>query len=80
MAVSEKTFAQKMVENIQALLAGRALPNQDIESSNLNGQEITRTRRTDLLEELKFWELRVKNEQLAAGTNPVAGRAQIIIR
>lgn len=68
---AEKTFEEKMVENLKALLAGRALPNQDIESSNLNGQEITKTRRETILKELQFWECRVAAAKAkAAGGDP----------
>jgi hypothetical protein len=65
-ALGEKTHARKVLENIRALLEGKTLPNRDIESSNINGQEITRIKNTDLLDFLKLYEVKVATEEARA--------------
>lgn len=56
---SPKTHARKVLENLQAKLESRALPNNDIESSNINGQQIIRMTTDQLVKLITFYESKV---------------------
>lgn len=59
----QRTHAEKVLENLQAVIEGRALINQDIEASNINGQEIRRMSSADLLTWFRFYKAQVLAER-----------------
>lgn len=64
----EKPFvshAAKMVANLRAKLEEKALPYNDIESSSINGQSITRMSMKAVRDLLTFYEARVISENRA---------------
>lgn len=59
---SPKSLDRKIYENIQAVVEGRLQPNADIESSQFNGEAITRMSSTDLMKWLNYYGARVVAE------------------
>jgi hypothetical protein len=64
---SPKSHARKVLENLQAKLEDRSLPNNDIESSNINGQQIVRMSTDQLVKLITFYESKVIAEDRRNG-------------
>lgn len=63
---SPKSHARSVLENLQAKLLGRTLPNADIESSNINGQQIQRMSTEQIMRVMTFYEAKVIGEDRRA--------------
>lgn len=75
---SPKTHARKILENLQAKLENRALPNNDIESSNINGQQIIRMSTEQLVKLIAYYEAKVFAEDRKDASVGSRGRGSFI--
>jgi hypothetical protein len=73
---SPKTLNRKIYENLNAIMEQRSMPNQDIESSNINGQSINRMTSEQLMKWLNYYGAKVAAEdrQRSASNGQDTGR------
>lgn len=66
-----RTSARKMVEMIQAMMAGNA--SEGVRRYKINNRELERYSVAELLQLLSYWKAQVKNEVRAAGGRSTLG-------